>query len=216
MSSTALFKNKSKRKGVLTGASFLLFLALLTLTTVLIINHALSSLPFLANPTVVEAPDVLDNSGMYVPEDFPLIAFGEQYATLSVPDADIEDAPIYFGDGDEMLEAGIGHFAGSRFPGQNGKIVYSAHVTTIFRYFEDLKPGAKFEVKTKYGDYVYEMEKSVIFDYEDYTPLLPNDGTETLFCYTCYPYDNGGQLRTDRLGIICKKISGKNWITGEE
>ena len=216
MSSTALFKNKIKRKGLLTGASLLLFLVLLIMGSVLSVNQTLASVPFLASPTKVKAPDILDNTGMYVPEEFPLIAYGEQYATLTVKDADVDNAPVYFGDGDEMLELGIGHFAGSRFPGQNGKIVYSAHVTTLFEQLENLKPGAIFEIKTKYGDYVYEMEKSVIFDYQDYTVLLPDDGTETFFCYTCYPYDNDGRLRTDRLGIICKKISGKNWITGEE
>lgn len=220
---TSMTNMNTVRKGILLGLPFLLFFIGLTLLASFMTNRLMNNSGLFLNDLTqkepVEKPSVEENTGsaFYVPAQFPSISMGQEYAKLTVEDAQIYNEPVYFGDTYDILKKGVGQFAGSRFPGQNGNCVLVGHVTTIFRYLETLQPGARFELNTIYGEYVYEMEKSVLFHYDDDTLLLPNDGTDYLTVYTCYPYDNHGvDFRTERIAIICKKISGKNWKTGEE
>lgn len=156
--------------------------------------------------------DKEQNKGFYVPADFPIIYPDEKWATLSIPSISLLNRPVFQGDNYVNLNKGIGHFSGSRYPGQNGKIVLSAHVGTDFRKLETMKNGDKVELKTIYGDYVYEVIKTIIFNDTEETVLYPEDGTEQLLAYTCYPAANPLGNKTQRFAIICKKISGKNWI----
>ena len=106
-------------------------------------------------------------------------------------------------------------WANSRFCGQNGKTVISAHVTTDFYELEVTPIGALVTVDTIYGQYVYEVTDTLIFNYKDASPLKPADGEEVLFLYTCYPRKNGYQFKTERMALICKKIEGKDWSANE-
>ena len=160
-------------------------------------------------------PEKGENAGenFYVPEDFPIIQYNEQWATMDIEDIGVHTVPVFFGDSDENLAKGIGHFAGSRFPGQMGNIVMSGHATKPFSKLQDIKAGAVIKLHTKYGEYEYVVDETILFHYEDTQYVMPTDGTERLTVYTCYPAGVG--FKTQRFAVICSKVSGKNWMTPE-
>lgn len=148
-------------------------------------------------------------------DPFPVIYYEEQWATLNVDGWEKKDIKVFFGDNNNLLRKGAGMSINSRFCGQGGKIVLSAHVTTDFHELEVTPIGTRITMDTTYGTYVYEVVDTLIFNYKDDSALLPNDGEESLFMYTCYPRKNGYRFKTERMALICKKVEGKDWVTYE-
>lgn len=146
---------------------------------------------------------------------FPVIPYESQWATLNVEGWERKDIKVFFGDNNSILRKGAGMWLNSRFCGQNGKIVLSAHVTTDFYELETTPIGAIVTMDTIYGTYRYEVTETLIFNYKNAAPLKPADGEEVLFMYTCYPRKNGYQFKSERMALICKKIEGKDWVTDE-
>lgn len=150
-------------------------------------------------------------------EEFPVIPYLSQWATLNADGWKEKDIPVYSGDNADILEVGAGHYIGSTFCGQGGRVVLTAHVTEIFYELEDLKKGDIITVDTVYGRYQYKVKETFIFDYQDTTCITDYDrsAAETLLMYTCYPRDQYG-IRYERYGVLCDKISGKDWYTNEK
>ncbi len=153
-----------------------------------------------------------------VPPEFPAIALGEQWATITIESAEVWEIPVFHGDYDANLWKGIGHYSNSRFPGQHGKVVLSGHVGIyeFFQRLETMSVGDIVTLNTIYGDYVYQVTDTVIFHQSDKSLLLPEaeDTGDKLICYTCYPF-NTTSVRTERFAIICDLISGKDWTVPE-
>ena len=147
--------------------------------------------------------------------EFPVIPYESQWATLNVQDWNEKDIPVFFGDNKALLRKGAGMWVNSRFCGQNGKIVLSAHVTSHFYEMEDVKIGDLVTMNTVYGTYTYKVVATQVFNYQDSSLLTPEDGEEVLVMYTCYPRENGYLFKTERLALICKKVDGKDWTTDE-
>ncbi len=143
----------------------------------------------------------------------PPIAYESQWATLSVDGWKQQDIPVYFGDNDAILRRGAGMWLNSRFCGQGGKTVLSAHVTSHFYEIEDTAIGTLVRMDTVYGHYVYEVTNIQTFHYQDSSLIQPADGEDVLLMYTCYPRENGYQFKSERIALICKKVSGKEWNT---
>ena len=155
-----------------------------------------------------------EGSAFVVPPEFPAIALGEQWATITIESAEVWEVPVLHGDYDDNLWRGIGHYSNSRFPGQHGKVVLSGHVG-IYEFFQRLETmsiGDRVKLDTIYGEYVYEVVDTVIFHQEDKSLLLPDavDTGDKLICYTCYPFKTT-EVRTHRFAIICDLVSGKDW-----
>lgn len=153
-----------------------------------------------------------------VPPEFPIITLGEQWATITIESAEVWEVPVYHGDYDENLWKGIGHYSNSRFPGQHGKVVLSGHVGIyeFFQRLETMSVGDRVVLDTIYGEYVYEVKHTLIFNETDKGLLLPDeeDRGDRLICYTCYPFRTTS-VRTQRFAIICDLVSGKDWTVKE-
>lgn len=153
-----------------------------------------------------------------VPPEFPAIALGEQWATITIESAEVWEVPVLHGDYDENLWRGIGHYSNSRFPGQHGKVVLSGHVGIyeFFQRLETMSVGDTVKLDTIYGEYIYEVVDTVIFNQDDKSLLLPEaeDTGDRLICYTCYPFKTTS-VRTQRFAIICDLVSGKDWTVAE-
>lgn len=167
--------------------------------------------------TVEEQELLRDNnegSAFHMKADFPAIMLGEQWATLTIDSIDVGQLPVYHGDDSFNLLNGAGHYLNSRFPGQGGKIVISAHVNSKiydFSRLETMTGGETVVLNTVYGDYIYRVRETVIFTAEDKAFLLPEyPEEEVLICYTCYPFETSG-LRTQRFAIVCDLVSGDDW-----
>jgi sortase A len=142
----------------------------------------------------------------------PAFQWGEKWATITVdefPDATIHQAAVYVGDSPDILHKGAGKLYGSRFCGEGGKIVLSAHVTRHFYCLEDMQVGNTVRMHTAYGEYVYRVEEIFIFKPEDEYVVKDNSETEELLLYTCYPRALG--YRRQRIGVRCSKVSGVNF-----
>lgn len=156
------------------------------------------------------------SSGSVTQEEghIPAIYYGEQWATLNVDGWEERDIPVFFGDENALLRKGAGMRFNSRFCGQGGRTVLSAHVTAHFYELETTKIGTLVTMDTVYGKYVYEVVDTLIFHYQDNSALTPVEGEgETLFLYTCYPRKNGHLFKEQRLALICRKVEGEEWQT---
>lgn len=141
--------------------------------------------------------------------EFPILKWGDKWATLSIdemPDASINDAPVYVGDNETILKKGVGKYYGSRFCGEGGKIVMSAHCNMAFYCLEDVEVGYTVRVHTVYGEYVYTVDEIFFFESDDNYVVLDPSEEEELLLYTCYPRGLG--YRRQRIGLRCSKVSG--------
>ena len=130
---------------------------------------------------------------------------GEQFGNLSIPSAKIE-YPVLHGDYDEELARGIGHFDGSKYPGEGANIVLDGHRETVFRNLGKVKIGDPITFTTTYGVYKYEVTDIKIVKDTDNSILRPTD-TERLTLYTCYPFDTIG-YKPERYVVMAKLTEG--------
>lgn len=142
-------------------------------------------------------------------DDMPILSWGDRWATISVdelPDASIQDAPVFVGDSDDLLKKGVCKYYGSYFCGEGGKIVLSAHCNKQFYCLEDMQIGYTVRMHTVYGEYVYRVDEIFLFEVGDDHVVLDDSEQEELLLYTCYPRGLG--YRRQRLGLRCSKVSG--------
>lgn len=139
-------------------------------------------------------------------------AYGESFGTITIPDIDIT-INFYNGDSLAILKKGAGRYIGSYFPGEGKPIIVAAHSNlTRFGYLYKLNTGAKINVDTYYGKYVYEVVEGKIINAnvlnQSFNEFLEQD-EEIIMLYTCYP-SVGIQFKTDRYVVYAKKVSGSS------
>ena len=145
----------------------------------------------------------INNQDVYRPD------LGAEFATLRIDSVGLNHRIIH-GDGSLELKRGIGHYAGSTLPGENGNVVLSAHRDTVFRPLEGIEVGDEVEVETDYGLYKYKVANIRITDPNDSTVTMPTDN-EKLTMYTCYPFNYVGSapnrfiVECDYVGVFDKE-----------
>lgn len=55
----------------------------------------------------------------------------------------------------------------SAMPGEGEAVVLSGHCNTFFSTLGELKPGGEVTLDTYYGTYVYQAQRSFLFDMDD-------------------------------------------------
>ncbi len=113
-------------------------------------------------------------------------ASGEVMGEVIIPSISLK-YPLIHGTLDEHLAKGIGHYAGSVYPGEGGNVIISGHRDTVFRNLGDLKMGDTITINTSYGSYTYKASSTRIVDKNDRTVIVPSD-KEMLTMTTCYPF----------------------------
>ena len=136
--------------------------------------------------------------------EFP--SYGEQFGELIIEDCQIE-AKLFFNDGDNELNNGVGVFAGSFIPGYGKTILVAGHNNTYFNGLKYAKKGQKVKIRTSYGNYVYEINETKIVDKSDVDACNLGADYENLVMYTCYPFDELG-LTPQRYFVYAKFVSG--------
>jgi sortase A len=144
---------------------------------------------------------IIDKSEVKVPN------VGTQYAVL-VSNRFDSAIPIYYGDGKEELESGIGQYVGSYFPGEGKTILIGGHDTTFFKPLETVKKGDEITIKTSYGIFVYQVTKTEIHEAKDQTAYDLESDKEQLILYTCYPFGDILENRSERYFVYCDKLKG--------
>lgn len=116
---------------------------------------------------------------------------GQLFGTIKIPSVQIE-RPIIHGDGDDELKKGVGHYAGSTLPGENGNVVLAGHRDTVFKKLENIKLEDEVLLETDWGTYKYKVSDIKITEPTDTSVTEPTD-YETLTVYTCYPFNYIGR-----------------------
>ncbi|WP_439312992.1 class D sortase [Virgibacillus sp. W0181] len=112
---------------------------------------------------------------------------GDTVGVFYIPRLDRE-IPIIEGTDEDELKQGVGHYAGTGFPGENKQILLSGHRDTVFRKFGELEHGDELHVKMKNGTFIYEILDHEIVDADDRTVIDPSREDEYLTVSTCYPF----------------------------
>jgi sortase A len=111
---------------------------------------------------------------------------GEVIGTLWIPRLK-RSIPIIEGTGAQELRMGVGHYQGSVLPGVSDNSVLAGHRDSVFRNLGELKLGDLMTVRTQYGTFVYEVQKTRIVKADDRTVIVPTKGA-VLTLSTCYPF----------------------------
>jgi sortase A len=134
---------------------------------------------------------------------------GSKIGDMIIPSISLK-YPIIHGDRDEDLEKGIGHFAGSTLPGENGNVVTCGHRDTVLRSLKHVKIGDEITIKTDYGSFNYKVSKIRIVEADDRTVVVSSD-KEMLTIYTCYPFNYIGYA-PQRYVVAADYINGGNTV----
>ena len=138
------------------------------------------------------------------PEVIKYPVLGEMYAKLKDPSCNI-DLSVYYGDNEKILEAGVGHFSGSHFPGQGKGILYTTHNTPDKLYnLKDIKVGDSVKVLTNFGEFSYKVTKTEVIKDTDKSKAYIESNKELLMIYTCYPFDSQGYT-DERFMVYCER-----------
>ena len=118
------------------------------------------------------------------------------------------NAPVYYGDSEEILEAGAGIYVGSSLPGQGSVILTGGHDTTFFEPLSRIGVGDVLAVSTTYGEFTYKVTAMTTADIMDTTAYQPKTTKETMILYTCYPFGQINTNRTQRYYVYAEKVTG--------
>ena len=132
---------------------------------------------------------------------------GEKYAYLRCDRLQI-NAPVYYGDDEEILLKGVGQYSDSTLPGFSGTTLLCAHDTTWFQGLESVEKKDVFLFETDYGVYEYQVQRIEIVDQSDESACELEKTQDQLVLYTCYPFGNLIEVRQERFFVYCNLISG--------
>lgn len=124
-----------------------------------------------------------DTSGRLI---VPFFYIGDPFGTITIPSVDIE-VTAYHGDSETEFRKGVGHYAGSFYPGQDGNILIAGHRNSFFRNFEYLAIGDTVNFDTTYGHFEYTITEFKIIQGSD-NSIAKDTTQEQLTMYTCYPF----------------------------
>ena len=114
-------------------------------------------------------------------------------AYLSIPQIKIKNIPVYSGDSEETLAAGVGHIPQTSLPigGKNSHSVLSAHSghinNTLFSDLEDLKMSDVFYIHVLDQTLKYEIFDRKIVNPEDTDAVNVVPGKDLVTLVTCWP-----------------------------
>lgn len=136
---------------------------------------------------------------------------GELYGKIVCRKMGLE-APVYWGDTDEILMYGVGQSAISLPPGFGSAVILSGHNNTNFQCLQNAAVGNMIRFYTNYGKYRYHVTRVEVIDEKELERILidaaADDAEEQLILYTCYPFHVVAGRKTDRLVVFAKKTSG--------
>ena len=137
--------------------------------------------------------------------------YGEKYADLIINKINV-NLPIYHGDNLELLGSGIGHYAGSYFPGEDGTIILAGHNTESFlKRIEELIIDDEIMIKTNYGTFKYSVFETKIVNETDENSFKIDNNKEVLIIYTCYPINEFIIGRRTKRYVVYANLIGDSY-----
>lgn len=138
-------------------------------------------------------------------------AEGESFGKIHIDSIGV-DAPLIYGDNIKNMKKGVEVYSGTYLPGQSHTVLIGGHNNTYFRTLESVKPGARIELDTNYGSYVYEVVSSRVARFDDTGAYDLTKSEENLILYTCH--EVGGVGATPyRVFVYGKYVSGPKIVS---
>jgi sortase A len=131
---------------------------------------------------------------------------GEEIGKLHIPKLNIA-MPIFHGTNEEELLKGVGHVAGTAFPGEDNNSVLTGHRDTVFRKLGEVTKGDVLKVENNVGVFTYKVRKVRIVEADDLTVIVPKPKA-TLTVSTCYPFTYVGPAK-QRYVLVADLIKAK-------
>ena len=170
-------------------------------------NNKINYYAALINSTAVKEGPMVDavyNKKAKRVVEFP--SWGNKFAEIIIPKIDM-NLPVYHGDNMKILRLGIGHYAGSYFPGEEGSIILAGHNNKgIFDRLGELEQGDKVVIKANYGTFTYKVSDKKVVDENDLDAFPVEHDYELLVMYTCWPIDGTYGRKTERLVVYATKV----------
>jgi sortase A len=202
---------KKPNRGILFGIPLLLFIcgvALISIGSFRYIKSAfyVSSLFIQEDykPTVQKSTN---NSKREPKKNIAFPSYGDKFGDIVIDKASI-NVPVFHGDREEQLLKGVGHYSGSRFPGEGSNIVLAGHRNSVFKGLKNVAEGDLITLNTTYGEYEYKISEIKIVKGNDKSIVQPTD-SEKLTLYTCYPFNYVGNA-PNRYVVIADLVKGKS------
>ena len=134
-------------------------------------------------------------------EEYP--AYGSKYGNVEIDSISV-NLPLYYGDTDNILNLGIGHYSSSYCPGEGGSVICCAHNTARFlRRLPEVKVGDKIKITTTYGEFNYKVYDTQVIHQSESEKLPVQSDEEILMMYTCYPVTGVGH-KTNRFVVYAE------------
>jgi len=125
-------------------------------------------------------------------------------AAIDIPKIGLKEIVVE-GVGVEELKQGVGHYPGTKMPGENGNAALAGHRTTYghpFNRVDELGTGDPIMVTTRAGTFRYEVMEQRIVTPEEVS-VLDDTGDNRLTLTTCNPKYSAAQ----RLIVIAKLMT---------
>ena len=205
-----MYKSTLKEIATSLAVSFF-FTALFVIIVYFTCNNTINKYALLINTASVKLNNtnnvIAYNSATKRLINYPV--YNQKFATLHLDRLDIE-LPIYHGDSLSLLRNGIGHFAGSYFPGENGTIILAGHYTKdYFRSLYYLVLEDTVTIEANYGTFIYQVDEIKVISEKEVDAFRIQSEEEILIMYTCYPLDTIGR-KSQRYVIYAHKIGDAN------
>jgi len=94
---------------------------------------------------------------------------------------------ILEGTSSRTLRLGVGHIAGTAFPGEPGNIGIAGHRDSYFRALKDIRSGDEIGIQTATGPSHYLVDRVQIVELNDIAVLAPT-AIPGITLVTCYPF----------------------------
>lgn len=141
----------------------------------------------------------------------------EKIGYVDIPKID-EKIPIYAGTAESILQKGAGHLEGTSLPvgGESTHTVITAHrglaSAKLFRELDKLKEGDIFYIHNVKEKLAYEVDKIIVVEPYDFSPVLVTKGKDYATLLTCTPY----MINTHRLLVRGHRVEYEEEIKLEE
>lgn len=137
------------------------------------------------------------NSGVVLP------SYGEKYGILICDEIGL-NAPLYYGDDEEILLKGVGQYPTMKIPGMGGSFLIGGHDTTYFGCLADVEIDDRIHLSMYDITYTYKVVGTKVIDSNQFVLEEVSDQEECLILYTCYPLGKTENNRNMRLFVYCQ------------
>lgn len=166
--------------------------------------------PSYSNEYNSEFKDLFTKDKAFDSNDIQIPEYGARYGNILCDRIDL-NAPLYYGDSDDILEKGAGQYIAGAMPGEGRPILIGGHDIVFFAPLENIAAGDIVQVETNYGIFQYEVTQTKVSNADDTSAYSLTGEKEQLILYTCYPFGSLIGNRSQRFFVYCDRI-----IDGQE